>query len=204
MTGFLPKDMKDLEDMFYNQARLEDRMKYESWIQDQLSPEQEKEIKNLFSKLGNCEKIPEDDSKKTFDFKITESQILIEVTTINLQLGETTVIDDKRIISGKVRNAIKHIKDKDASEFNGYFRGGVIYCSSILLSLTSLWDILLNPDMRKKIISPDLDYIIFLPKTASINQSDSRTLYPPLVFVKTTLISKFKDNFPNNYMIIKI
>jgi hypothetical protein len=198
-----PKDIEDLADMYYNQSRLKDREKYESGIQNEVAEWQEGEVKGIFNSLGNCEKIPTA-KQKTFDFKIDESKLVFDVTTINPPSGKQTINGNSEWIKGKIQVAIQHIIEKDPTGFSGYSKGGVIYGSSVLVSITDVWD-MLDKVVPGIMASLDLDFLVFVPQAASVAGSSSRELYLTKVFVKNqTLLDLFRGKLPNDYKITKI
>ncbi len=204
----IPKDMEDMTDMFYNPERIEGRKRYESYIQANiLSKLQEDVVKKIFGKMGKCEKIPTVDHQETFDFKIADAKLLIEVTSINTEPGENVVNPDAYHILEKIKKAISHIVSKDASQFPDYFKGGVIYCSTIINHFTSLWQLLYVKDFVKEIgiTSSGLDFVLFIPESASINRIDSDMVYPPIMFVINESLNKiFLDALPSHYQIMKV
>lgn len=202
---FLPKDIKDLESIYYDLDRGQDRKRYESHLQDTIfSPDQESEVKELLGQLGTCTKLPRQ-SKKTFDFKIDETKLLVEVTSINPPLAGESIKASPNYVLSKIRTAIEHAEEKESSLFPGYEKGIIIFCSSILLSLTNIWPLLSNRKFISELISSKLDYVIFIAQRASISMEDSRKLYPTLIFVKSSALSTtFKTAFQNNSVIYEI
>ncbi|EMR73037.1 hypothetical protein MCGE09_00262 [Thaumarchaeota archaeon SCGC AB-539-E09] len=84
----------------------------------------ERDIKRLFSVLGRVDKIP--DKHGTYDFKIDDVKLLIEVTWIS---EEKNVIIYKELLDNeffyKIRDKVEHVC-KDHSNYPEYTYGGVI------------------------------------------------------------------------------
>jgi len=198
---FLPEDIEDLTSMYYDQSRLKDKTKYESGFQNILAGWQEKEIQEIFNNFGKCEKIPRA-TQKTFDFKVDESKLVFDVTTINPPTDKHIIDGNPKWITNKIQDAITHILEKNSTGFSEYLRGGVIYCSSVLVSLTDICSML---DKVVPGLMADLDFLVFVPQAASIGGKSSRELYPTKAFVKNSnLFELFTNKLSKNYKIIKI
>lgn len=202
--SFEPKDMNDLLDLYYNQDRAEDLEKYESIIQGMFSAIQENEIKEIFSIFGDCQKVPTRKKRKTVDFKIDSIGLLIEGYSYNPNYLEPKTLSYPDHTLNVIRGAIRHAEEKDYSEFPGYFKGEVLQWSSKFLEPLDPWKIKHNKSFLEIIQSSCLDYLIILPQSASISGQSSRKLYPPLVFVKESLMELFKQKLPKDYEIYEI
>ena len=89
--GFLPDDIEDLETIFYGSNKngknidLHRQRRYLDWSKSQImSPAYEQHVKTMFSPLGKMVKIPENKKRPTFDYKIDNRRMLIEVTSLNI------------------------------------------------------------------------------------------------------------------------
>lgn len=202
---FAPKDMQDLEDVFFDPARQKDKEKWESYAQNTLSDFREKDIPRIFGVFGNCKKIPESREKKTFDYEIHESRLLLEVTTIDLPSGTTQInMDEERLIA-KIKRAVKHIEEKDYSEYPHHTRGGVIYYNSILGPLTNIWDVLEKDSVRNIIKSSGVDYVVFITAEASTSSNYPIEVNTPLTYVKKDAgTDLFRRKLPAAYRIREI
>ncbi|OPY33118.1 MAG: hypothetical protein A4E32_00792 [Methanomassiliicoccales archaeon PtaU1.Bin124] len=118
--GYEPESMKELEDLFYNPDRYEDRKKYENGFAKQVMTESfERKIIDLYK--GNIEKIKEVPNIKTPDFISKNRKIIVEATSISMpsQQSEQLEKDDidrwrkgtKRI--DKINEAINHAIEKN-------------------------------------------------------------------------------------------
>ncbi|MDE2589250.1 MAG: hypothetical protein KGL95_06255 [Patescibacteria group bacterium] len=95
-------------------------------------------------------------------------------------------------ITEKIKRAIEHIGIKDSSQFQDYFRGGVIYYSTIEAYFREeLLPTIKNADfVKNEMISNGLDYLIFKLESASINGIPSSNTYPTLTYVKNDPLSQ--------------
>ncbi len=139
--------------------------RYENTLQVNItSPQQETEVKNLFSKIGTLTKIAENDDK-TYDYLIEDKKMLLEVTSINcISTPDSNKIDTYT----KVREAVKHITEKDASKYPNHIKGGIIYYDTIFWFFGHMADYL-TPNLPKgfNIEDEEWDYLIFHPPPIS-------------------------------------
>jgi hypothetical protein len=94
------------------------------WVNFQ-SKQVERITKELFSVLGEIKKIP--DKYGTYDFKIDDVKLLIEVTWISEEKGTryySELSDDE--FFHKIRDKVEHVC-KDHSNYPDYLYGGIIY-----------------------------------------------------------------------------
>ena len=168
----------------------------------------EREVKQIFSYLGEVETVPESNHKKTSDFKIEDEKLIIEVTSINtapageqdengciplnLPLNEDAFIE-------KINRGIEHAEEKE--DTLGYSKIAVIYNDPVMLGL--------KPDFMKKLFDSDfirktgflsssLDGLVFLPPKLAILGGDSDIKIPgPICYVKgqemVDLVSKISE-----------
>lgn len=86
--AFLPKDIHDLEDIYYNPKNAERKRKYESYMDAKVTDKlREAEAKRIMKNFGKSSKIPTASVKKP-DFKIEESKTVYEITSIQLSEEE--------------------------------------------------------------------------------------------------------------------
>ena len=114
---------------------LEKLKKYEDFQKTKiLSPSNEDEIIEIFKPIGQAVKIPERKDKKTFDFRIDDEKILIEVTSLDSGIDSHTIITENKILS-KLLKAVNHIIEKDEIDYQNYYLGGVIFYTLFLTTL---------------------------------------------------------------------
>ena len=164
MTGKYqdPKDIKELERIYYEKDAENERRQHESRQRQILSSYYEKDAKNTFVCVGDVTKIPRN-VNKTFDFEIKSKNIMFEVTQIAPPLPSS--INPSIDQSDKIRKAIEHVGEKESNA--SVVRGGAIYYSTVISFITNLSEQLQN---EKFIICEmtkyNLDFILFLPKPA--------------------------------------
>lgn len=128
----LPKDMDDLEKIFYGpdkDGRNIDRFRQRRYL-DNLrtqvrSPRSEVDAEKIFASFGKMEKIPENQEHTNFDYKIDDQRLLLEVTSLNIDEIHPRNLTKTDALS-KLETAIDHILEKDPSRFPGYRKGGVV------------------------------------------------------------------------------
>ena len=167
----MPKDMEDIADIWYNPCREKERTQWGSHVQDMVARNREKDTKLLFSGFGECVPIKKGRGG-TFDFKIDGSKILVEVTTINLPVGKSPS-NDVPYLERAIAKAVKHVAEKDSSDFPRYARGGAADCT-VMCELTDMWEVLESGGAR--IVSRHgLDYMVFVPAEPSEHQPTRAT-----------------------------
>jgi len=200
---FPPKDMKELEEIFYGKTGDGKDVdwgryrRYGSWVQGEaLSPTFEAAAKQIFSPLGNAEKIHEIKGKKTFDFKIDQSKILLEITSLGVPLTALPTIFTDDLLFRKIQEAVAHITEKDNPELPDYFKGGVIFYETVFNWITK-FHLKLDSELPRLTGLPDskLDFLAFAAQSASI---------PVVFYVKDgPLVEVRKTAFADkNYKII--
>jgi hypothetical protein len=190
---FRPNTMKDLEGIVYGND-FERRKKYEDYVRSGIeSPIREQEVKELFSPIGELEKIKERKGEKTFDFKYENEKLLIEVTS--LDTSPCPNLDIEIDLIDRINNAISHMEEKDASEFQDYLKGGIIFWSILFDFFSEIEKIIRSWDILDKTIFPEskLDFLVLLPDSASVNGRSSRELHPPFVYVKEKRVQELFD-----------
>ncbi|MFA5364299.1 MAG: hypothetical protein WC325_03860, partial [Candidatus Bathyarchaeia archaeon] len=79
---FLPKDIPDLESIFYNPDNVQRKRRYESYLDTKLvDKKRETEAKKMLANFGESVKILTREGVKTADFKIEKSKIIFEITS---------------------------------------------------------------------------------------------------------------------------
>ena len=135
--------------------------------------------------------------------------MLIEVTSIDFGTKKEIFVTENKIIS-KLRKAVGHIAEKDTDEFQNYYKGGVIFYTSLFNFLSKFGDLIQNTKFIKTTkIFEKIDFIVFIPEPAFINNKSSRELQPPVFYVKNRAIFKlfkrklndknYKINFISDY-----
>ena len=185
-----PKDIEDLADMWYDPSREKDKEKWISHVNNMMGAGNEKHAIAFLSKFGKCVRIS-NGTAKTFDYRIDESKILAEVTAIQLSVGQVQVSNEPSKLQDMISKAVKHIREKDASGFPGYARGGLVYVFSVLCTITDILKIVEN-DGARIAYAYGLDYVVFVPEESSTRgiEYDRR----PVAFVKNgPALSAFRD-----------
>ena len=214
---YVPKDMEDLETIFYGPNKdgrnvdLYLQKRYLDWLRSQvLSQAFEDSVKKMFSPLGETEKIPESQKRPNFDYKIDDRKLLIEVTSLNIDETSPGDLTRRHLtrdeVLKKLKTAIDHVMDKDGSPFPGYRKGGAIVYTlpfNLFSELNKLLDEEL-PEMNE-MFGNDLDFLIFFPQPASIENRSSWEVFPPVFYVKDrSLAEEFKKAFQGKNYKIKI
>jgi len=200
---YLPKNMEDLEKIFYGSNKdgrdvdLYRLRRYLDMVRTKnQSPASEDYAKKRFAPLGKIEKIPENQKHTNFDYKIDDWKLLLEVTSLNVDETFPTNLT-KRDTLKKLEGAIDHILTKDSSSFPGYGKGGAIIYT-LTFNLFSKFSELLDDKLPKisEILKNDLDFLVFIPEPASIDQKSSLEIFPPVFYVKgESLAEVFKEAF---------
>ena len=158
------------------------------------SPDNESRVKSIFSKLDKVDKIPETKGKETYDFKVDEHKILIEVTSIKAVIsGIPTEFTPEKILD-KVETAIGHIKNKDRSEFPDYVKGGVVFYDLVFNFIIKFHSRLDEsfPEWSG-LAEGDLDYLILIHQPASISGESSFEKYPVVCYVRDKSIAEMLE-----------
>lgn len=183
---FLPKDMKDLEEIFYGKSGdgkdidWERFRKYRNWIQTEAySPMFEAVAKQIFSPLGKVKKIREIKGKKTFDFRIDQSKILLEITSLSVPLTALPTNFDEKWLLRKLQKAVDHITDKDTPALPDFFKGGMIIYETIF-NLMTRFHLKLDAQLLgvTQTLNNDIDFLAFIPQPASIDGHSSFEEFP--------------------------
>jgi len=180
-----------------------------------LSPLREKDVKRFFAPIGEVEKIPRNNQKKTNDFKIESEKLMIEVKSINSTVNATGEQDEDGDIPinlpGNENKFIERINrcielaeaKEDAPE--DYKKVVVIHLDPVMLGLNpDLPDKVFHPEFIKKtsFIYSSLDGLIFLPPKIGFIKSYGETppgpiCYRPIGYVKghkmMELLSKINE-----------
>jgi len=205
---FRPNTMNDLEKIYYGKTgngkdiNFKRLKQHEDDIGSKIeNPIREQEVKELFLPIGELEKIKEKKVKKTFDFKNENEKLLIEVTSLN-----TPAYHDPNFkinLIDRINNAISHIEEKDASDFQDYLKGGVLFWSILFYFFSEIGKIIQSKNILAETIflGSKVDFLVLLPESASINGRSSREVYPPIVYVKE---KRIKELFEKKLSRIKI
>jgi len=154
------------------------KRRYEDRTETELfSPIRESKVKELFSKLGEGEviKIPEK-NEKTFDFyvRVRETNILIEVTSINIRPKndenngvETIEIDEEKFI-GKIKKAIHHGEEKTYPVCDNCFRVVVVFLDTLIQSIKEYIDAIYSLPDKIDLERHNIDAVILVPSEGNI------------------------------------
>lgn len=199
---YVAKNMDDLEKIHYGPNKdgrnvdLFRLRRYNDNLRAQvLSPWRERDVEKIFASLGKIEKIPENTKRPTFDYKIDARRLLLEVTSLDVSPRSKNLT--KMDVLKKLEGAIDHILAKDTSPFPNYRKGGVIVYT-LEFRLYSGFDKILDDKLREVsgILKNDLDFLVFIPESASVNNKSSREVYPVVFYVKDkSLAEEFKHAF---------
>jgi hypothetical protein len=181
---FLPKDISDLEDIFYNPANYQKKRKYESYLDTKfLDKIREAESKKIMVNFGEAIKIPTRAGIKTPDFTIEESKIVFEITSIQLSEKEIikqgiTLRSEQEIITD-INKAMDHAVEKDYSNFTGYQRVVIIFIDTILSAMCPYTQFCSDPEFIKKtvFVNSGLSHMIIVPMPSSISNGLHHTAY---------------------------
>ena len=202
-----PKEIEELENIFYGGNFSKKRKYMDSIHTDVISPHLEKEILKFINPGLSHKKITEKGSVKTFDYVIVDEKILLEVTSMNAPVMTSEYFDSSTNLSVKINEKILHIEEKYTSEYDDFICVGAIFVDLILcifakaMELVKLTENVAESDFKKSRV----DLLIFLPRPASINGISSDEKYPPVLFLKDIAKKKLAQKvFPNiNVMIIR-
>jgi hypothetical protein len=209
---FPPKDMKELGKIFYGESGdgkdidWDCFRRYGSWIQGEAySPSFEAVTMQIFSPLGIVEKIREINGKKTFDFRINQSKILLESTSLTVAFTVLPTTFDDNLLFRKLQEAIVHIKEKDAPALPDFFKGGIIFYETVFNFMTR-FHLKLNSELPRlaHFLDNGLDFLAFVPQPASIDGRSSFDVFPIVFYIKEgPLVEKFRNTFADkNYIVI--
>lgn len=199
---YLPDTIEDLNEMYYGKnmngkdLNFEMRKNYEDYIQSGIiNQKREQEVRELFSPIGELEKIKRKKGETTIDFKCENEKLIIEVTSLNTPSYQDIEID----IITKMNTAIEHVEEKDTSEFRDYSKGGIIFYSAEFNFFSKIGKIINSINILNETIFPvsKLDFLGFIPDLASIDGRSSRDLFPPVIYVRKKRIQElFTSKLP--------
>ncbi|NJE79422.1 hypothetical protein [Thermococcus sp. GR4] len=189
-----PKNMEDLEDMWYNPERFDDKRRYEDKAHDQvLSPTFEESLQEFFSPLGQVIKIPETDDP-VFDFIIPKAKLLIEAKSLNVrQLSPEGHSNFPESIDKLARNINKQIYKTEkklvsyaSQEFDEFYKILVLGFDSIYLAFGAM-EIVSSPDFIRstKYSSSKIDGIVFTGFPYPVMDQ-----YAPIAYVKSSSLQR--------------
>jgi len=209
---YIPNTIEDLYEIFYGpnkDGKNVDSFRLRRYLDTLrgrfLSPAYEHHVKEMFAPLGRIEKIPENQDHTNFDSKIDSRKLLIEVTSLNITETAPTTLTREDTLR-KLKSAIDHILEKDDSPFPSYRKGGVIIYT-LIFNFFSGFNKLLNDELPEisGMFNNDLDFLVFFHEPASINNKSSFETYPPVFYVRNTLlVEEFREALKGrNYRILK-
>jgi len=168
--------MRDLEDIYYDPKQAERKRRYESFIDAGPSNDsREAEAKRTMSSFGESVKIPTAPVKKP-DFKIEESKIVYEITSIQCSEQEriTQRIQPRteQDFINDVNKKIDHTLEKDYTDYQDYLRVVFIFIDTILVALCNYTEYAATPSIIKQTVfsESDIDCIILAPAPSSISE----------------------------------
>lgn len=198
---FLPKDMPDLEGIFYNPKNAERKRKYESYIDSEVIDQtREAEAKRIMNKFGGSTKVPTVVGIRRPDFRIEASKIVYEITSI--QCSEQERVDQRikprseKDFIDNVNKAIEHALEKDYSDFKGYQKVVIVFIDTILSALCYYTECS-TPDLISKTVfaESDTDCLIIAPLPNSLSGKMSYTAYAKSDNFTKLLEEKLPDEF---------
>jgi hypothetical protein len=208
---FLHENMEESERLFYEKSQFsrESRIKYIDWLKNtSLSPTLEETTKQLFSILGDAEKIP-CQRNPTYDYKIDSIKLLIEITSLDLidysgSIDRTELTND--FFYSKVQNALEHVSSKDALDYPIYKKSGVIFYNIPFQFYNKFYEwIYQDPQELYQLIPSELDFVLFLHQPASINNKDAWEKYKPIGYSKDiSWKQKFTTIFNSQTFIFRV
>jgi len=181
--AFLPKDIHDLEDIYYDPKNAERKRKYESYIDAKVIDKiREAEAKRIMNNFGKSSKISTALVKKP-DFKIEESKIVYEITSI--QCSEEERVSQKiksrseQDLINDVNKAIEHALEKDYSEYRDYQKIVLVFIDTTLSALCKYTEYCAIPDLIRKTTFPNsnISCMIIAPLPSSIRKELAHTAY---------------------------
>jgi hypothetical protein len=208
VKNFLPKDMRDLEDIYYNPtpANSERKKKYQKYIDGEvMDGTRESEAKRMMGKFGESTKIPTS-IKKTPDFQIPDCKIVYEITSIqyaeNEEVTQQIRTRGEEDFTGDVDRAIEHAAAKDYSDFNGFKKIVVIFIDTVLAALCHYTELSASPDLIKKTIFRDspLDCMIIAPLPSSISGELKYAAYAK----EDSFVKALREKLPEKFQVFKI
>jgi len=192
--------MKELEQIFYGPKRDGRNVDYsllrkymDALRTDVDSPDNESRVKSIFSKVTKVDKIPENKEKRTYDYKLDEERILMEVTSIEADISGNPTLPPEKILD-KVQTAIEHIKKKDSSEFPGYAKVGVVFYD-LIFNLFNKFHSRLDESFPEwsGLAESDLDALVLIHQPASISGESSFEKYPVVCYVRSEPLAELLE-----------
>ena len=183
-------------------------LQYEDALRTLVTKWREEEVKQIFSYLGEVERVPRSNRKKTSDFKIEDEKLIIEITSINTApAGEQdengriplNLPHNEDAFIEKINRGIEHAEEKE--DTLGYSKIAVIHNDPAMFGLRpDFMEKLFNPDFIRKtgFLSSSLDGLMLLPPKLAILGGDSDIKIPgPVCYVKgqkmVDLLSKISE-----------
>lgn len=193
-----PKDIEELERVYYDPFPNKKKEQWTSSVQKYISGCNEKDAAEILAPFGKCDKIHQGPDK-TFDYEIKESKMLAEVTTINPSIDSIPASQCVPRLEKSIKKALRHADEKNPSRFPGYARGAVVYCSPTA-ELLGIWGML--KDGATLVSKHMMDYALFVPEPAA---RFGMFGYPqPVAFVRGgQLFHLFQDRLPE-YRIVRV
>ena len=193
-----PTSIEELEKAYYSPYPNKEKEQWASHTQNLTSKCNEKDAAMILAQFGKCDKIHQG-SDKTFDFKVEESRMLAEVTTINPSIDSIPASRCVPRLVKSVKKALVHADEKNPSRFPGYARGAVVYCSHTA-ELLGIWGML--KDGATFVSKHMIDYALFVPEPAARFGMFGEPR--PVAFVRGgRLFRLFQDRLPG-YRIVRV
>ena len=158
-----PTSIEELEKAYYSPYPNKEKEQWASHTQNITSKCNEKDAARILAPFGKCDKIHREQDK-TFDYKIEESKMLAEVTTINPSIDSIPASRCVPRLVKSIKKALGHADEKNPSHFPGYARGAVVYCSPTA-ELLGMWYML--KDGATFVSRHMMDYALFVPEPAA-------------------------------------
>lgn len=200
-----PKDIEELENIFY-EGNFSRKRKYMDSIQtDVISPYLEREILKFINPELSPKKIMERKSVKTFDYVIIDEKILLEVNSMNASVTTSECFDLSIDLSAKINEKILHIEEKSTLGHDDFIQVGAIFVDVYLCTFGKAMELarLIENVTESNFKNSRVDFLVFLPIGVSINRKSSYEKYPPVIFLKDVAKKKLAQKvFPNIRVVI--
>jgi len=201
---FYPKDIHDLENIFYNPKNAERKRRYLSYVDSKIHDDvREAEAKRIMNNFGESQKITTT-RRKTPDFKIEENKIVYEITSIQYSERErvTQAIKprSKKDFIDDLNKAIQHALEKDYSDYENYQKWVIIFIDTILAVMCNYTNYAANPSIVKETIfgNSDLSYMIIVPFPSNLSDELAHVAYTKDV----NLVKELAEELPKSFKVI--
>lgn len=203
-----PQTIDELLEISYGSNQKLKKQYDDSFHKGVLSPQMEKQVKELFSKLGTVDRISETNQKKTHDFKIMEKCLLLEVTS--MKMPSTTdfriKVPSERDLIRKVNDALNHGIEKDIVDYPEYNIIVVVYYDGKFGAFTDIGkrEIQINLIKKSEFNNLPIAGFCFVPGNGSRTPNMNEPNKNWTLFYKDEMFSKSIDTISDVFEFIKI